>query len=139
MAKNDEPVFLDTTYVYKGYCERIDSASDATKYQRLQLVPASEQVKFFEKTLKYFQQQNIKVLLVQHPIPSKEIVRSSHDRFASTISLIAAKYNVSFYDFAEEPGFDAYYHFYDNNHLNAAGVKLFNQRLIERINRDKIF
>ena len=48
------------------------------------------------------------------------------------------KNKMPFYDFSNLRGINTANHFYDDSHLNQAGVELFNAALIQQLQHDKL-
>ena len=83
----------------------------------------------FKKIIKLINELGIKLVLVQAPI-TKTLYGSyrNNDEFDARME----KYG-EYYNFNEILGLDDSLHFYDHNHLNTNGVKLFNRALITSV------
>ena len=49
------------------------------------------------------------------------------------VDSISQKYKVPFYDFQNMEGINTKNHFYDDSHLNTAGVNVFNEQLLKEV------
>lgn len=74
-----------------------------------------------------------KIVLVHSPI-STFYSKIAQNDFIQNVSALSKEYEVPFYDFQYVDGIDTKFHFYDDSHLNAAGVEIFNFKLLKKVN-----
>lgn len=129
-----EQVQYKEKYVYGGYCERTDSseAPDFTDFGKIKL--ADIQFEYLEKMIRFLRERNVGVLFVTHPLPD-ELVAEVHnyDDISRQIDNFAKKLAVEYIDFNEILDLETDEHFKDSNHLNSAGVQIFNAALIDTL------
>ncbi len=133
---NSEPAFLDSTYVKNGYSENNDTIKYSLPFDEYENrnTPSTSQIKYLEKTIKYLQEKNIKVVLTSIPLP-KEISKSEHKKLAELISEIAKKYSINYLDYSFNSNFDTELNFYDSHNLNQDGVNLYNKILLQDLRK----
>lgn len=130
---HDEVLYDDTTYVSGGFAQRLDSA--AAVVPRAEEPPVERdprQEDYFDRCIAYAREQHIPVVLVTHCAPG----RNGHARQAALRVFLherLAGTGIRYFDFSEAHHLDAEDHFYDDNHLNLAGVRLFNAQLIDSL------
>lgn len=134
ISKPSSPVYIDSNYVGAGYTETPDSVKLPISYNRVPFEPEERQLHYFKKIIDYFKEQDIPLALVNHPMP-EELGASSHHSFVKTLHPYIKKYNVPFLDYALNHSLHSRDHFYDHNHLNKAGVRIFNSVLIEDLKK----
>lgn len=136
--KNTPPMYVDSTYVSGGFNETNDSiGTSPTKDKPGEIKILDKQWSYFIKTLDYLNDCSIPVVAVNHPSPNN-VNRHNHEIFAQKISKILNKYGIVFMDYAYKLNINPSYHFYDNTHLNQAGVTIFNQVLLEDLKKSKL-
>lgn len=130
------------TYVEGGYvavegdyvtAKELRGLSDRTvKY-------SGSQLDYIEKIIKLAQKNGSKIILTRTPV-TEELLVSVRNYEESLIPLqdMARKYNVLFIDFnmpkhRDAMGLVSTKHFFDKNHLNQDGVKIFNKYLLSQI------
>lgn len=124
------PDHVDSTYRAGGYSERADSLKEPVKYPRYDRARIrKDQVEHLSRTLAWCRQQELPVVLVSHYYPHQGD-SLGHAAFASLIDSVRAPYDVPYIDLAFGHRLSDRDHFYDHNHLNQAGVKIFNAQLI---------
>lgn len=120
---------------WAGYAERTDSLRHDAPPPFVHgepLVLDSMQVRYFRKCLAYCADQGLPIVLVTHYFP----VASDHERHARFHDFVereTAGTGIRYIDLAYAGRVDDHDHFYDHNHLNAAGVALFNAQLLDSL------
>lgn len=141
MRANEPPdIAPDSTYLPGGTTLRPDSVKGDVRYDRgkpMRIHP--RQRHFLRKILAHCQRTGIPVVLVNHPYPSAAD-RAKHDAFNAFLREEADPFGVPYIDMAFDHGLPIHdrHHFYDHNHLNRAGVEIFNAALIERLERERL-
>lgn len=124
------PDLTDSTYRSGGFAERTDSLKTPISRKHGSASPSRpEQVRFLGKCLELCKERGIRVVLVTHYYPQSSN-RKAHTAFRATIDSVRAPFKVPYLDLAYAHQLDDQDHFYDHNHLNLAGVRLFNEALI---------
>lgn len=128
-TKSSEIVYEDSTYVGKGFSMRVDSVkSDVFKYDNT-FTPSKSKLATLERIFSLAKESNIKIILVSQPMP-KEYPNKAHDEFKKYINDVLKKYEIPYFDYTFNHDLSSYNHFYDYNHLNNAGVTIFDSLLI---------
>ena len=86
-----------------------------------------KQVKYFERSLELIREHEIPVILVQTPITN---VMYQSIRNNDEFDELMRSYGV-YYNFNELVELDDELHFFDEDHLNQAGVEIFSEKLME--------
>lgn len=132
---NDLPAYVDSTYVAGGFAERTDSLDKALEHKAARgLDYPEDQLRYLTKCLALCKERGLPVVLVTHFAPPTKD-HAVHERFVQVIDSLRAPFAVPYLDMAYGHNADAQDHFYDHNHLNLAGVHLFNEALIARMDR----
>jgi hypothetical protein len=131
LGKNDdyeeELVKGEDTYIEGGYVEKKLEYFEPVEFNENNWNLDGPQFRFFERALRFIQQRNIPVILVQAPI-TKSMYTSflNNGEFDDKMKTYGAYYN-----FNELIELDDELHFYNSHHLNQTGVEIFNTKLIE--------
>jgi hypothetical protein len=145
LTEKDQPYFSKNDYSGKGYSEKGDSLSKKQqndffakkKVNHKKLEIDEEQIGYFNKIVELCADKKIKVVFVYSPV-SYFYDYSIHNTFVEKLKPVIEKYQVPFYDFSKCESISTPYHFYDESHLNSAGVMLFNNALIHQLKQDKV-
>lgn len=137
LSKYSEPKKNENSYVGFGYCEKLDSVTHEVNYVKKQFIPNEKQFVYFEMLLNYLSSENISVVIVNHPQPTK-INEVEHNRFIQYLKPYLEKYDFHFIDFSYKCNLDRKCHFYDKTHLNKAGVDIFNSELLTELKKRNI-
>ncbi|MBK8614343.1 MAG: hypothetical protein IPN85_12875 [Flavobacteriales bacterium] len=130
------PDFMDSTYRTGGFAERTDSLKTPISPKRHSAIRCRpEQLSSLGKCLELCQNRGIPVVLVTHYYPGTSD-RVAHEAFRATIDSVRAPFKVPYLDLAYAHQLDDQDHFYDHNHLNLAGVRLFNEALIPLLRKE---
>lgn len=133
--KGHAPLFTDSTYRPGGYCETPDSLRHPVRSRsKDRWKPHEGMQESFVALLDLCRERGVPVVLVNHPAPSTAN-RKKHAAFAAWVASVAGPRQVPFLDLAFDHGLplNDHDHFYDHNHLNKAGVRIFDQELIRRL------
>ncbi len=117
------------TYVPGGYVEREVGHYAPVPFKRQEIVFNDYQIASFSETVQMIKERGIELILVYAPIA--RVYYDSYENtpyFDSTMRTFATYYN-----FNEMLTLNDSLHFYDADHLNQAGVEIFDQALIERL------
>lgn len=137
MMKGRPPVYQDSAYATAGFSVRTDPVKGDIHYPRPKpWDPLPQQQRYFLKTLDLCHRRGIPVVLVDHPFPTATH-RPKHEQFNQWLVPLAQERGLPYLDFAYDHGLplDDRHHFYDHTHLNQAGVEIFNEALIGRMER----
>lgn len=134
----DEPAaYADSSYVEAGFSTKTDSAKGEIDYGLdLTFELGERQPEYLVKCIRYCQEQGIPIVLVTHPLP-KASNRPRHDAFHAVIDSVCQVTGVEYLDYAFEHGLplNDRDHYYDHNHFNRAGVRIYNPKLIGDLRR----
>jgi len=137
MTKGDAPMYYDSAYVFNGYSEKKDSVKVVDENWRKSKFEINEmQVSYLRKTISYFKEKNITILLVSHPAPI-ELNNGNHEKVAAQIETICKDFNVEYIDYSYTHNLKLKVDFYDAHHLNQSGVLKFNEMLILDLRKRK--
>ena len=132
LLSGEGPIYSDSTYRSGGYCETPDSLRHPVWYKpRNEWRPFDHMQDRFAAILDRCKEQGISLVLVNHPAPSTANP-IKHKAFAAWVHAVADPRGVPFIDLAFDHGLplNDHDHFYDHNHLNRAGVRIFDEHLI---------
>ena len=134
----DPPRYLDSTYVGSGYSSNPDSVGPKDieyVYRPLRMV--ERQQHYLRRFLEHCVEQGIPVACASHPAPSGSDAKR-HAEFITWVRTVADPLGIPVFDLAFGHGLplDDRDHFYDHNHLNQAGVEIFNARLLDLLERE---
>lgn len=136
-TKNDAVVYKDSTYVGRGFSIRVDSIKKELFKYDATFTPSNSKLNTLERIFKLAKENNIKIILVSQPMPEEYPIKA-HSEFVKLISELLTKYDVPYFDYTFNHSLDSYNHFYDYNHLNNAGVTIFDSLLINNPSFNKI-
>ncbi len=115
----------------QGYVEVHDSAGKKnTVYPQVTLNKKlmDKQFKYLERIIRLCGSQNRKLILVYAPVPRQhQMVNEVY--YKKTLHQITEEQKIPFFDMSRSLPLSDSNHFYDDDHLNAAGVAIFNQYL----------
>ncbi|MCD6017991.1 MAG: hypothetical protein K0S53_1112 [Bacteroidetes bacterium] len=145
LTENDKPYFSKKDYSGKGYSEKGDSLSvkqqtdffNRKKVTHKKIEIDEEQIRYFNKIVDLCMEKKLRVVFVYSPV-SYFYDYSIHHSFVDMLKPSMEMKNVPFYDFSICDSINTAYHFYDESHLNSAGVKIFNRALVTKLKQDKI-
>lgn len=120
----DDTVFMGCKYIPGGYVETSASLFERKRYPRRNIKIRPEQMEALEGCIKMFKERNIPYILVQVQ-DSKQLSSSfkNMNQFQATMANLGPFY------YKELPLCDTI-HFSNSNHLNLAGVDIFNEYFV---------
>jgi hypothetical protein len=137
LTETDKPYFAKDDYTGSGYSEKKDSLSPSLvkllgtfkQSNEADLVIDSSAFDALERMLSYCSANKIEVVLVYSPV-TDFYSRANHAVFTDAITPLINKHHVKYFDYTSSLHLNTQFHFYDDTHLNSAGVAIFNSRLI---------
>jgi len=127
------PDYTDSTYRSGGYAEHLDSLEKPVDYPRVDRKRLKEkQVDYFLRSLALCKERDLPLVLVSHPSPHQGD-SLGHAAFVSYIDSLIHPFNVPYLDLSFGHTLSDHDHFYDHNHLDQAGVEIFNGQLIPKL------
>lgn len=118
-------------YVGDGFVERVNGRFKAEgKLTRVSVEPLSAQWNAFQRTLEYLRAQDLDVILVEAPMTRwmYEGMYRDHGRFEELMNSSGRYINMN-----GKVALTDSLHFFTKGHLNQAGVRLFNEALIDSL------
>ena len=130
-----EPVKKDKDdYVKGGYVAREIGYNAVKKhYEKQKYSIQKDQEKAFKNTLELLKERGIIVVLVQAPF-SKEWYNSFTNN--KEMNAYLNSFGLKYYNFNKILNLDSRVHFFDSNHLNQKGVDIFDNKLIEILEKE---
>ena len=126
---------LGQRYISGGYVESTGQSGTSKMPGRgFEIHLSRTQLEYLKVIVAFIRAQGSRIILVIHPLPRRYL--SSIQNYWATselISTVARQLGVPFWDFNQDLRLDDDRDFKDLDHLNAAGVKVFNQALIDRM------
>ncbi|NRR91025.1 hypothetical protein HSX10_05555 [Winogradskyella undariae] len=123
----------DDNYVKGGFVEKELAYYKTKTLLRKEIKFDSTQLDAFNECLRLLEKNKISVILVYVPIAPSNYSRYTNIREFDSVMSAHMKY----FNFNEKLILNDSLHFYDPDHLNQNGVKLFNNKLIEILNEEK--
>ncbi|MFN7014510.1 MAG: hypothetical protein ACK4ON_09605 [Bacteroidia bacterium] len=127
---------IDTTNFYKGYIATYDSVKPTIKYDTILISESTaiNQLKYIEDAIKICRNEKKKLYLVYAPVPSKLII--DNETFViKRLKELSEAYNICFLNWGRNHNLIDKEHFFDDDHLNNAGVEIFNMHLLKSIKK----
>jgi hypothetical protein len=124
----------DDTYIDGGFVEKKPACFKKVNHKKSTLKFNNKQIESFKKCLSMLSEKKVEIVLVFAPI-TKTLYESYNDKDIFDNEM--KKYG-KYYDFNKMIQLDDSLNFYDSAHLNQSGVVLFNNKLIEVLNADKL-
>ncbi len=78
-------------------------------------------------------QYNKELILVYAPVP-KEAVFLNESYCAQKIAALSQKFSLKYFNYGRNHSLNSNENFYDKDHLNQSGVRIFNEDLIKKLN-----
>lgn len=145
LSENDSAYFKKEDYKGKGYSSKADSmpknkqaqffSNEKLSHKTIEI--DDEQISYFDKIITMCHTRGVKLVCVYSPV-SYFYDYSQHNNFISLIKKSIEVNDVTFYDFSKLKNLNTAYHFYDDSHLNEAGVSIFNEELIKQLQTDNL-
>jgi hypothetical protein len=115
----------------RGYVEVYDSAGKKNivyPHVTLNKKLMDKQFNYLERIISLCRSQNKKLILVYAPIPKQhQLINEVY--YKKSLHQIIAEHKIPFIDMSRSLPLSDRNHFYDDDHMNAAGVAIFNQYL----------
>lgn len=126
----EKPVKGIDKYISGGYVEsKMKYFKNSKDYSKRKWNTTDDQLLAFSENVKLLKSKGIRVILIYAPITQAYYKAfSNNDDFDKRMSSFSEYYN--FNNIAE---LNDSLHFYDSNHLNQAGVEIFNNKLLSTI------
>ena len=133
----------DTSYIGKGFIERPNEMTEEELINSdfyLKMAPTIDDIDItllldLKRTIEMIQRANIKVILVNAPLPPSELKSiQNYKKFHDLFEEIASQYNIKYLDLNIENSFDwkpSYYS--DAHHLSRKGADIYSIYLSERV------
>lgn len=145
LTEKDAPYFSKKDYSGNGFSINTDSLpkkllNALNKFhqpKKAQLDIDDRAMDCFESLLTYCSEKGVRVIAVYSPV-SDFYSRADHQVFIQRVGPLLTKHQVPFYDYSDKIHLSTTNHFYDDTHLNLAGVKIFNARLLSDLAKDRI-
>lgn len=139
-TESDTAYYQKSDYRGRGYSSTEDSLpiekqKQFFKHEKINFSGYSidaEQIDYFGKLLSFCKENSVKIVCVYSPC-SYFYDFSKHDAFLEMLNPTLTKYDVKLLDFSKNGLFNTAYHFYDDSHLNEAGVEIFNNELVKQL------
>ncbi len=129
----DDRLYDDKSYVSGGFAERLDSVRrELRTTSDTPVVPDPMQEDYFHRCVAFARERDIPLVLVTHCAPGP-IHRTRHAAFRAFVDSSLAGTGIRYIDLTYAHQLDEHDHFYDDNHLNLAGVRLFNAQLLDSL------
>ncbi|CAI8884826.1 D-alanyl-lipoteichoic acid biosynthesis protein DltD [Chryseobacterium sp. IT-36CA2] len=123
------------TYIHGGFVEsEIAYYNKPLKSGTQKITIPQKQIEAFEKCLLKIKKRNIKVILVYAPVTHDFYSSYSNNKYFDEKMKSYSEY----YNFNKIMNLTDSLYFYDTNHLNQNGVRIFNKKLIEILNNRQI-
>jgi len=122
----------------RGYVETTDSIKKEEEYDSIILNTeyCEKQIEYIGKIISHCKEKNVAVFLAYAPIPSELKIKGENE-FIEAVKILAEKEKVEFYNLGRNHPLNSKLHFFDNDHINKAGVEWFNHKLIELMRQKK--
>lgn len=137
MNKNGPSMWADPDYKGAGFAIKPDSARTSVKYdlgRKLRL--NARQTEYFIKCLDLCKERGVRAVLCTHFAPHQSD-HSRHAAFAMFVDSVLTTRDpaedLRWLDFSYDHDMDDHAHFCDHNHLNEAGARIFNARLVDSL------
>ena len=116
----------DTIGFYKGYISVNDTVKKNQVYETYKIDEKMlyKQITYLKKIITFCKENKIEIILVSAPIPSKLKIINEY-LWKYEITNLTKQYNVKFLDYLRSHKLKDNVHFFDDDHLNQAGVELF--------------
>jgi hypothetical protein len=115
------------TYIPGGFVEKEMDYNDVFSFPERLVTIDENQLEQFSKIISKLQNNNTTIILVYAPIPNTYYKSYSNIKYFDSLMVSYSEY----YNFNKTMTLNDSLHFYDQNHLNQNGVRLFNNKLIE--------
>jgi hypothetical protein len=125
---------LKKCFYHRGFTTVTDSAIN----RKVEYKDITLNKKWLNKHFEYLNQikelcdkENVNLILVYAPIPKKLHLVNETDYYTQLYTFLNQNPDVTFFNYGRNHNLHDGFHFYDDDHLNASGVKLFNHFFIK--------
>lgn len=131
-----EPVSKEEdTYVSGGFVQKkLKTFTPSEHYKKVSYTFSDKQLDYFTRNLKLLKDKKIPYVLVHIPLTKK--LYHSKQNYAEVTNLMTQKFQSRYYDFNPLVSLNDTLHFYDDNHMNQNGVRLFDAYFIAKFKQD---
>lgn len=128
-----KPAPIDSNF-YQGYIETADSAGELSNYEKYAVNEntLSLQMEYLHKIVRYCKTNNINLILACAPIPHKLVIQNEQ-LWKNEIEKLCKEESVPFINLLRNHNLSDKNHFFDDDHLNRAGVSQFNRMLLDSL------
>lgn len=145
LTESMKAFFKEDDYVGKGFSVTKDSLDPVLQekiemnicYPQKEYMADKEQLSYLGKIIDFCAIKKINTVFVYSPV-SYFYDYSIHETFLKEITPVFKKHRIPFYDFSKCDSINMLFHFYDESHLNQAGVEVFNKLLVKQLEKDRI-
>ncbi|MFN0032825.1 MAG: hypothetical protein ACKVOR_11760 [Flavobacteriales bacterium] len=120
-------------YITNGYCTKQDTLFTFPDSVAWDFVPNHQFLHALDGLMQDLERAGIKYILVSHPQPAIKWQSEYHSSFVKFLSPLISTHNARYVDLTFDKRFNQYTCFADQNHMNQAGVDLFNHLLIDSL------
>jgi len=134
-----KPFFEKENYVSGGYVAKRDSVRKSLNYKGYfaKYNPTEKNIEGLNNLLSYLKKEGIPCMVVNHPTP-KEIDASKYEFYEKQISEIVELHGYEFKNFSHDHDLHSQHHFYDFHHLNESGAQIYNESLINYLQKKSL-
>lgn len=125
------PEYETPGYTRDGYCSLSDTMEFTDFSIDTNFTANLEMFTYFDRCLDLVEQRNIPYIIVSHPQPAVSGLGQYHRQFRIQLDEILLRHHATYLDWSDQKWLLTPDHFADENHLNQAGVTIFNQRFIQ--------
>lgn len=119
---------------HRGYCESRKRRTRLSTARPFTLDPSVHQLAELRHASALARAEGARVVWVTHPLPADHRERAvGYEEVNRRVTAAAAASDVPYWDFQERVALDPLAHFADFHHLNAEGVRRFNQAFIAEL------
>jgi hypothetical protein len=145
LTDKDAPYFTTDDYSGNGFSAKTDSLPQKLRKSLAHFrQPATPKIQVDERAVdcldalfSWCEQNGVRVVAVYSPV-SDFYPLADHAVFLSRINPVIARHHVPFYDYSKKIRLSTTDHFYDDTHMNLAGVQIFNRILLADLAHDKL-
>lgn len=133
LNKINQKIIENETYISGGYCESLSCRkNDDPSPEPKEFILLDSQLNHLVKIIELSKKYNSELLVVIHPLPRDHFLSiKNYNQVSTRLKDMIEKNDSEYIDFNYILPLDSHDHFKDDDHLNSAGVKLFNAALID--------
>jgi hypothetical protein len=132
---------LKKCYYHRGFTTVSDSAiKRKVEYKDIILNKKwlNKQFIYLNEIKNLCKKNNVNLILVYAPIPQKLRLINETDYYTKLYTFLNQNPDVKFFNYGRNHNLNDGFHFYDDDHLNSSGVKLFNQIFIHDLKQNAV-